>query len=172
MKIIISGEGADELFNGYFKSNRYDLDQKRDALIDDLEFTELRRLDLCCMNHSIESRCPFLDKSIYIFSKSLMKNQFYKKGLNKYPLRKAFKNDIPDDITYREKVSFDVGSGVRKVLVEYLMKKGETEKEVLFSIWCKYNKDLLSDPNHSNSPYFHSYPVFDEVINNRGIGHK
>lgn len=64
-------------------------------------------------------------------------------------------------------MSFDVGSGIRKMVVEYLTRNGKTEKEQLKEIWNKHFQNSLSD-----NFYFHSYPTFEKAIANRGVTHK
>lgn len=172
MKIILSGEGADELFCGYhyFDTPTSQWNSIRNNLIKDMYFTELRRVDLVCMANSIEARCPFLDKEVYRFSETLKFEDFYQSSsgeiVNKYVLRNAFVNELPEEILSRRKVSFDVGSGIRKMVVEYLQRNGLLEKEELLNIW----KELF-DFEPSNQ-YFHSYPVFDNVISNRKATHR
>ena len=62
--------------------------------------------------------------------------------------------------------SFDVGSGIRALIVRHLTKEGKAEKEVLKAVWKKLFKA------DSDEAYYHSYPVFDSVIANRGETHK
>jgi asparagine synthase (glutamine-hydrolysing) len=123
------------------------------------------------MAHSIEIRCPFLDKKIYEITKNMEYDDFFEminnKIINKNILRKAFSESLPDFIVNRTKTSFDVGTGLRKLVVEYLRKDGMTEKDHLKMIWCKAFPYFANE----NDSYFHSYPVFDEAISQRGAKH-
>ncbi len=168
LKVVLSGEGADELFCGYpVSKNVKEWFEKRAELIENMHFTELRRLDLASMAHTIEIRCPFLDRKVYSISNECKVEDLISNFQGKQILRKAFKNDLPNEILGRNKMSFDVGSGIRKMVVEYLTRNGKTEKEQLKEIWNKYFQNSLSD-----NFYFHSFPTFDKAIEKRGISHK
>lgn len=168
LKVVLSGEGADELFCGYSVSKNVDeWFEKRAEFIENMHFTELRRLDLASMAKTIEIRCPFLDKKVYSISNECTTKDLIIESQGKQILRKAFKNDLPKEIVERNKMSFDVGSGIRKLVVEYLTQNGKTEKERLKEIWNQYFQNELS-----GNFYFHSYPIFDKAIENRGISHK
>ncbi|NKC15513.1 MAG: hypothetical protein GKR94_25950 [Gammaproteobacteria bacterium] len=53
IKVALTGEGADELFGGYHSFRQQEPWQAvRRPLIDDMQFTERRRLDMRCMAHS------------------------------------------------------------------------------------------------------------------------
>jgi len=167
IKVVLTGEGADELFAGYhdFLSEKK-LVKVRENLICDMHFTELRRLDTCTMAHSVEARCPFLDKDIKLLSDKLEHKNYYFEGKNKIILRQTFNHLLPKVIANREKISFDVGSGIRKLVVSYLIRNGETEISALKKIWKQcFSKNI-------NNPYFYSYPTFDVAIAKRGSKHR
>lgn len=168
LKVVLSGEGADELFCGYpITKNVNEWFEKRAELIENMHFTELRRLDLASMANTIEIRCPFLDRKVYSISNDCNVNDLISDFQGKQILRKAFKDELPIEIIERNKISFDVGSGIRKIVVEYLAQNGKTEKEQLKEIWSKHFQYNLSD-----NYYFHSYPTFDKAIEKRGTSHK
>ena len=168
LKVVLSGEGADELFCGYpVSKNVNEWFEKRAELIENMYFTELRRLDLASMAHTIEIRCPFLDRKVYSVSNGCKLEDLISDFQGKQILRKAFKDDLPNEILRRNKMSFDIGSGIRKMVVENLTRSRKTEKQQLKEIWNKYFQNSLSD-----NYYFHSYPTFDKAIEKRGVSHK
>jgi len=167
LKVVLTGEGADELFGGYHDQlSGQEWKTIRTNLINDMKFTELRRLDNSCMAHSIETRCPFLDPIVKQVSDKLNHEDFYSQGCNKVALRNTFGYLLPAEITNRKKVSFDVGSGIRKLIVCYLSRNGRSEIMELKVIW----EGIFE--HDANSSYFHSYPTFDAAIAKRGNIHK
>jgi len=167
IKVVLTGEGADELFGGYHSFNEQEpwFDVRR-QLIDDMQVTELRRLDMSCMAHSVEPRCPFLDRAVRAISDGLGFPDLYDGGENKMALRRGFEGVLPLEVLHRRKTSFDVGSGIRGEVVRYLRRNGRSEREELREVWDGLFR------HESSEPYFHAYPVFDDAIDRRGETHR
>jgi asparagine synthase (glutamine-hydrolysing) len=115
--VIYSGEGADEVMQGYlyFHNAPSALDGAKDSekLMDNLHFFDVKRVDRCVSTHGLEVRVPFLDKEFmrnYFRIDPALRAPSYK-GIEKYLLRKAFedKNVLPSEVLWRTKEAFSDG---------------------------------------------------------------
>ena len=98
-RIVISGDGADELFGGYRRINQYD-SQKSDVF-HELTYYHLPRLDKLSMAHTLELRSPFLNHDVIRFALSLP----FEERKNKKILKDTFKGPILDSIIERSKLA-------------------------------------------------------------------
>jgi asparagine synthase (glutamine-hydrolysing) len=169
VKVVLTGDGADEMFMGYdLSKNKNSHTSMQKNLIENLHTTELRRIDSTSMANTIEIRCPFLDKNIYDIVGTLSSKDYFgdcEHALNKNIIRKIFKQDLPLEIVNRKKESLDVGSGLQKMLVDLCKKSNITEEEYYKKIWNRFFEKTLSKV--ADDKYFSSYPAFDDVIKNR-----
>ncbi|MBW3653389.1 MAG: asparagine synthetase B, partial [Actinobacteria bacterium] len=122
VKVVLTGEGADELFAGYEYLRRF---ETADSLHDELMRTvqglhnlNLQRCDRVTMAHGLEARVPFLDRQVIAFAFGLPMawKQSAPGELEKQLLRRAFDGWLPAEILWREKAEFGDGSGAREVL--------------------------------------------------------
>ncbi len=117
VKVILTGEGADELFAGYAYYKGIEsfsvLQEELRRSIASLHNINLQRVDRMTMAHSIEGRVPFLDVEMIRLGQRIPTH--YKLdpslGPEKWILRKAFEDLLPSEILWRDKEQFDEGSG-------------------------------------------------------------
>jgi len=123
--LVFVGEGADELFGGYrmvLKNPKVKSEEQRDRLAQKLleiaYNTALRRLDRAWMANSVVYQAPFLDTRIVAFSRKIpMKWKIYgDKQVEKFILREAFRDMLPEKIANREKLRFAMGTGMDDVM--------------------------------------------------------
>lgn len=119
VKVVLTGEGADELFAGYrYYREIEDADALHTELRDSvtrMHNINLQRVDRMSMAHGLEARVPFLDRDVIALGLNLPVDIRLKNGpdgpIEKWILRKAFEDLLPRDIVWRTKVQFDEGSG-------------------------------------------------------------
>ena len=111
---VLTGDGADELFAGYnFLLNKSENELKTELIRIKkiMHFPSIKIAKSLGMN--IEQ--PFLDQSVIDYAMkipaSFMVNEKDGKKYGKWILRKAYENDIPKSILWREKSAMQDGSG-------------------------------------------------------------
>lgn len=132
IKVVLSGEGADEIFGGYlyFRNAPSTEDFQKETIerVQKLFTADLLRADKSTMAHGLEARVPFLDKAfldVAMLIKAEEKQPKTYKGIEKYILRKAFDTPetpyLPDEVLWRQKEQFSDGVGYNWIdqLIEY-----------------------------------------------------
>ncbi len=125
VKVILTGEGADELFAGYGYYKDYrdanQLHQELRRSVTALHNINLQRVDRLTMCHGIEGRVPFLDTRLIELAQSIdpalkLKQTPTGQQIEKWILRKACEDLLPPSIVWRDKAQFDEGSGTVDLL--------------------------------------------------------
>ncbi len=124
VKVVLTGEGADELFAGYEYLRDLDgadeLQSEMVRTVEALHDLNLQRCDRVTMAHGLEARVPFLDRIVIAFALGLPAAwKLAGEGVpEKRLLREAFAGWVPDELLWREKSQFGDGSGAADVLKE------------------------------------------------------
>ena len=122
VKVVLTGEGADELFAGYEYLRGFDGPEALQAelmrTVHGLHNLNLQRCDRVTMAHGLEARVPFLDRQVIAFAFGLPMawKQSAPGEPEKRMLRRAFDGWLPEQILWREKAEFGDGSGAKDVL--------------------------------------------------------
>ncbi|MEQ8676648.1 MAG: asparagine synthase B [Aggregatilineales bacterium] len=119
--VVLTGEGADELYAGYHYLKQFDELQLHNELIEltaSLYNCNLQRCDRMTMAHSIEARVPFLDNEFVAMSMRVPRSDKIHPSTQteKWALREAFSDILPAHVTWRKKEQFSQGAGSNHML--------------------------------------------------------
>ncbi|RZU76430.1 asparagine synthase (glutamine-hydrolysing) [Micromonospora kangleipakensis] len=117
VKVVLTGDGADELFGGYPMYRRVGPERSRRLVlhkIRNLCRTELQRVDRTSMDHGVEARVPFLDLSVVELAMRLPLELKMRDGQEKWIVRRAFADVLPDYVRRRPKNPMSYSSGLHE----------------------------------------------------------
>lgn len=146
IKMVLSGEGSDELFGGYLYFHKApNVQEFHEETVRKLE--KLHQYDCLRANKSlaawgIEGRVPFLDKEFIDVAMRINPKDKMINGerMEKWVLRKAFEDMLPKSVVWRQKEQFSDGVGYSWI---------DTLKEMV--------NDKISDHQFENA--HHRFPI-------------
>jgi len=117
IKVVLTGDGSDELLGGYQMYERTPEAASRQLLmrmIGNLHRTELQRVDRVSMGHGVEARVPYLDPAVVELALRLPVGLKIRDGQEKWILRRAFEGVLPDYVLRRPKNPMSHSSGLHE----------------------------------------------------------
>jgi len=163
VKVVFSGEGADELFAGYQYLAEFDGDDE--ALSRELYEITLathncnnQRVDRMTAVHGLAARVPFLDWDLLQLAFRIAPGLKRRGGEGKWLLRKVAERYLPDEVVWRSKAKFAMGTGIGPLLEAHAARlfpsgSGHPEEQLYWSLFRdRYGReDILAGMGRSRS---------------------
>lgn len=144
LKIMLSGQGSDEMFAGYHKYLREYGGNIEQTLYNDvltLHENSLEPEDKICSFNGVEVRFPYLDYDLVSFALNIppaMKIESERDSLRKRVLRHLAKHiGLPPEVYLRPKKAIQYGTSVSKALKRIASKKGLNVQKFISQVFQK-----------------------------------
>ncbi|MBQ3678791.1 MAG: asparagine synthase B [Succinivibrio sp.] len=117
IKMVLSGEGSDEIFGGYLyfhkAPNDKEMHEELIRKLDQLHLYDCLRANKSLMAWGVEGRVPFLDKKFLDVAMRFKPSAKMCQGstIEKKALREAFNGMLPEEVLWRQKEQFSDGVG-------------------------------------------------------------
>eukprot|EP01135_Chromosphaera_perkinsii_P007130 Nk52_evm4s710 gene=Nk52_evmTU4s710 len=173
VKMVLSGEGADEILGGYLYFHKApsakEFHEETCARVKNLHYADCLRANKSTMAWGLEARVPFLDKEFietamsFDPSMKMHTTEDGEKRIEKYIMRKAF--DVPEDpylpseVLWRQKEQFSDGVGYSWIDMLKEHAQGRVSDAQMKSASIKFPEDTPK----TKEAYFYR-TIFEELF--------
>jgi asparagine synthase (glutamine-hydrolysing) len=176
-KVILNGDGADELMGGYMyfhacpSSTEFDEECKR--LLNNIHYFDVLRSDKSISSHGLEPRTPYLDKDLVEYYLNIpieLRNHTGLKKQEKYFIRNVINekdpNLLPQEVLFRKKEAFSDGvSGLEKSWYQIIQERVENEPIINFNqTQYLHNPPTTKEQQYYRAIFESHYPSCSHLV--------
>lgn len=157
IKMVLSGEGADELFGGYLyfhkAPNAKEFHEETVRKLGKLHMYDCLRANKSLAAWGIEGRVPFLDKEFMDVAMRLnpQDKMINNERMEKWIVRKAFEDMLPESVAWRQKEQFSDGVGYSWIDTLKVVVDTEVTQEQLANAHFRYP---IQTPQNKEEYYY------------------